>query len=62
MARDELDSLKDKIFVLHCAIHDVRSDLEGARPTKDSLIEMLQWILEAAEPVTQSSLSPSIRP
>lgn len=61
MAREELDELKDKIYVLHCAVQDVKSDLAGPRPTREALTEMLQWILEAAEPVTQTSLSPSLR-
>lgn len=61
MAREELDALKDKIYVLHCAVQDVKSDLESPRPTREALTEMLQWILEAAEPVTRSSLAPSIR-
>lgn len=61
MAREELDALKDKIYVLHCAVQDVKTDLENPRPSREALMEMIQWILEAAEPVTGTSLSPSLR-
>lgn len=62
MTRDELDTLKDQIYVLHCAVIDAQQDLRSGRPTKDSLLELLHWLIEAAEPVTAASLTPSIRP
>lgn len=62
VARDELDNLKDLIFVLQCAVTDVTTDLVSARHTKESLRELVQWLLEAAEPVTTASFgSPVIR-
>lgn len=62
VARDELDHLKDLIFVLQCAVNDVTSDLVSSRHTKESLRELVQWLLEAAEPVTSASFgSPVVR-
>ncbi len=60
VTRDELDSLKDQIFVLHCAVIDARTDLEAGKHTKDSLLEIIQWLLDAADPVTTASLLPSV--
>jgi len=62
IAREELDELKDQIYVLHCAVVDARRDLEKPRQTKESLTELITWLLEAAEPVTAASLSPALRP
>jgi hypothetical protein len=59
MTREELDSLKDQIYVLHCALADARSDLSKPRHTKDSIREILDWVMDAAEPVASASLSPS---
>lgn len=62
VARDELDHLKDLIFVLQCAVNDVTNDLASSRHTKESLRELVQWLLEAAEPVTVASFgSPVVR-
>ena len=62
MTRDELDTLKDQIYVLHCALIDAKADLQHERHTKDSLREILEWLIEAAEPVAAASLNPSLRP
>jgi hypothetical protein len=62
MTRDELDALKDQIYVLHCALVDAKRDLEKPRHTKESLKEILEWLMEAAEPVAVASLNPSLRP
>lgn len=62
MTRDELDQLKDQIYVLHCALIDARKDLEHPRHTKDSLREILNWLMDAADPVAAASLTPSLRP
>ena len=56
VARSELDELKDLVFVLQCAVQDVRGDLGSGRHTQQSLRELLEWLLEAAEPVTSASL------
>lgn len=62
ITRDELDTLKDQIYVLHCAVIDAQQDLLAGRHTKDSLLEMVQWLIDAAEPVAAASLNPSLRP
>lgn len=56
VARTELDELKDLVFVLQCAVQDVRNDLTTSRHTQQSLRELLEWLLDAAEPVTTASL------
>jgi endogenous inhibitor of DNA gyrase (YacG/DUF329 family) len=56
IARSELDELKDLVFVLQCAVQDVQGDLASGRHTLQSLRELLEWLLEAAEPVTAASL------
>lgn len=62
MTRDELDTLKDQIFVLHCALTDAKTDLGHERHTKESLRDILNWLIDAAEPVAAASLIPSLRP
>ena len=61
MTRDELDHLKDQLYVLHCAVNDARTDLASGRHTKETLREILDWLLDAAEPVAATSLAPSLR-
>jgi len=62
VAREELDNLKDLIFVLQCAVNDVRQDLLAPRQTKESMAEMVTWLLDAADPVTTASFgAPVIR-
>jgi len=58
VTRDQLDALKDAVFVLECAVNDVRQDLTSGRHTKDSLTELLNWLLESADPVIGASVSP----
>lgn len=62
VTRDELDVLKDQLYVLHCAVVDAKTDLANERHTKESLAELLNWLIEAAEPVSLASLNPSLRP
>ena len=61
MTRDELDALKDQIYVLHCALNDVQTDLASPRQTKETLLEMLCWLIQAAEPIAAASLTPAGR-
>ena len=62
VTREELDNLKDLIFVLQCAVNDVRTDLASPRQTKETLADMVSWLLDAADPVTTASFgSPPIR-
>lgn len=56
VARTELDELKDLVYVLQCAVQDVRTDIASGRQTQQSLRELLDWLLDAAEPVTTASL------
>jgi len=59
MTRTELDQLHDALYVLACAVQDVRRDLEdNARPTARELSEMLRWILDCAEPLDTIRLRP----
>jgi hypothetical protein len=59
MTRTELDELHDALYVLACAVQDVRRDLEdNARPTARELGEMLRWILDCAEPLDTIRLRP----
>ena len=47
IARAELDDLRDKLYVLECAVADARRDLaEGDDPR-----QLLDWVIEAAEPL-----------
>jgi hypothetical protein len=61
MTRDELDALKDQMYVLHCALNDVQTDLSSPRQTKESLLQMLGWLIQAAEPIAVASLTPAVR-
>jgi hypothetical protein len=47
ITRDELDGLRDKLYVLECAVEDARRDLAAG----DDPEEALRWILDAAEPL-----------
>lgn len=52
VTRAELEALRDKLFVLECAIDDVRTDLaDGDDPTA-----ALRWVIEAAEPLLGTTL------
>jgi len=65
VARSELDELKDKIFVLACALDDVAGDVDSKRMTLEAMRESLRWLVESARPVTESQLGgrpdPSMR-
>lgn len=66
IARGELDDLKDRLYVLQCAVDDARRDLAAPRHTVKSLREILDWIIEAADSVTEADLrtglGSSVRP
>ena len=66
VTRGELDELKDKIFVLACALEDVRDDIHSKRMTLEAMRESLRWLVDAAQPVTETHLggrpSPSAMP
>jgi len=50
VTRDELDQLRDKLYVLEAAIEDVDRDLAEAEGESD-VREALAWILAAARPL-----------
>jgi hypothetical protein len=53
LARSELDALRDRLYVLECAIGDVERDLAaGLEPAE--LREALAWLLDAARPLVDA--------
>lgn len=52
ITRAELDELRDKLYVLECAVEDARRDLAaGGDPT-----EALDWVIESAVPLFATPL------
>ncbi|MGB0114463.1 MAG: hypothetical protein WBP59_14680 [Ilumatobacteraceae bacterium] len=63
VARSELDSLHDELYVLACAVDDVERDLAGpGRRTTTQLNDAVQWLLEAAGPLRDREIAPASRP
>ena len=59
LTRSELNDLHDALYVLACAVHDVRRDLEATKkPTATELNDMLRWILDCAGPLETVRLRP----
>ena len=59
IAREELHNLHDALYVLACAVSDVKADLDATkRPTAKDLEDMLRWILECADPLDSLRLRP----
>ncbi|HEX7521485.1 MAG TPA: hypothetical protein VF441_05430 [Acidimicrobiia bacterium] len=52
VARSELDELRDRIYVLECALEDVTRDLSGS-PDAGEVREALDWLVQAARPVVE---------
>jgi hypothetical protein len=52
VTRSELEALRDKLFVLECAIDDVRRDVADG----DDPAIALQWVIQAAEPLLGTTL------
>ncbi len=60
IARKELDTLRDQVYVLRWAIADVEADLDPAvDPTTRDFKAALKWLLQAAKPLAQDQLHPS---
>ena len=55
ITRAELEDLRDKLYVLECAIEDARRDLEQ----DGDPLEALTWIIASAEPLLGSPLGES---
>lgn len=53
MTRDQLASVRDDLYVLECAIADVRRDLSAGLDDTE-LRDALQWLLASAEPVVKA--------
>jgi hypothetical protein len=50
VARAELEDLRDKLYVLRCAVDDVHRDLAGS-PTKQDYVDAVAWLIDAARPL-----------
>jgi hypothetical protein len=53
LTRQAMDELRDRIYVLECAMEDVERDLAGT-PTKAEYQDAVGWLLDAARPVIDS--------
>jgi hypothetical protein len=53
VARAELDALHDRLYELEAAIEDVDRDLAATTPGEDDYREALDWVLQAARPLTK---------
>ena len=58
IARAVIDSLYDDLYVLACAVDDTERELQAGKPTVRSMTEALEWIMEAARPLRDRTLSP----
>jgi hypothetical protein len=56
ITRAELESLRDKLYVLECAVADAQRDLEAG----DDGGAVLRWVLEAADPLFDTRLGESL--
>lgn len=59
IARQEIDSLYDDLYVLACAVDDTDRELSAGKATVTSLKEALEWILQAARPLRDRTLMPA---
>lgn len=60
MARSELESLHDELYVLSCAVADVTRDLEEPMDAEEA-VRSLRWLLEAAAPLAGRRLAAAQR-
>jgi hypothetical protein len=47
VTRTALDELRDKLYVLECAVEDARRDVDSGGDARESL----EWVIEAAVPL-----------
>ena len=60
VARAELDTLHDELYVLACAVEDVERDLTApGRRTLTELDDAVHWLLAAARPLRNREIGPS---
>jgi endogenous inhibitor of DNA gyrase (YacG/DUF329 family) len=59
VAKAELDSLHDDLYVLACAVNDAERDLADAGPKASAtdMREVLEWLLDAARPIRDRELT-----
>jgi hypothetical protein len=48
VARSELESVRDRLYVLACAVEDVERDVTAGTPEAE-IREALAWLLDAAK-------------
>jgi len=60
IARGELDSLHDELYVLSCAVADATKDLEEPMDVAEA-VRSLRWLLEAAAPLAGRRLAAAQR-
>jgi hypothetical protein len=53
LARSELEALRDRLYVLECAISDDERDLAAGLESSE-LREALAWLLDAARPLVDA--------
>jgi hypothetical protein len=60
VARSELDELHDELYVLSCAVDDVRRDLAApGQRSRQELHDALAWLLDAAGPLRDREIGAS---
>ncbi len=60
VARAELDTLHDELYVLACAVDDAERDLAASgRRTTTELTDVIRWLLDAARPLRDREIGPS---
>lgn len=58
MTRNELEELRDALYVLEAAVEDVERDLADAGDDPVELRRALAWLLDAARPLVRTPLRP----
>ncbi len=58
IARAVIDSLYDDLYVLACAVDDTEREMKAGKPTVRSMTEALEWMMEAARPLRDRTLTP----
>jgi hypothetical protein len=49
VTREELETLRDRLYVLRCAIEDVQRDLAERGDDPDDVRRALAWLLDASQ-------------
>ena len=59
VTRRELDRLYDDLYVLSCAVEDTERELGAGRHTVASLRDAVEWLMDAARPLQNRTVTPS---